>query len=130
MAVISLRVIDPFGSLKHLRILTCIYNFAATPRRFSGGSCASIASSSIRGGLVSHGDIMPKTDSLVVFPSWILHEVLPVEVLSGDWADGRFTINCRIHRVGARRVPQPWQPSILPHQGTIVLITRARLLIP
>jgi SM-20-related protein len=95
--------IDTFGSLKHVRILSCVYYFAVTPRRFSGGVLRlySLPRPSAGGRLAPHADIMPETDSLVVFPSWLLHEVLPVKVPSGDWTHGRFTINCWIHRVGA-----------------------------
>ena len=82
---------------KDLRILSCIYYFAVTPRRFSGGE------------LRLHGfpmpgtrrpiiDIAPETDMLVMFPSWMEHEVLPVQVPSGAWMDHRFSFNCFIHR--------------------------------
>lgn len=40
----------------------------------------------------------PETDTLVAFPSWLRHEVLPVRVPSGDWADCRFSINCWLLR--------------------------------
>ena len=52
------------------------------------------------GAAAPHVDIVPETDTLVVFPSWMSHEVLPVRVPSGAWIDRRFTINCWIHRVG------------------------------
>jgi Rps23 Pro-64 3,4-dihydroxylase Tpa1-like proline 4-hydroxylase len=93
--------IDTDERLGRVRVLSCVYYFAATPRRFSGGelrlygfptlSRAAAAAPSV--------DIHPDADTLVVFPSWLRHEVLPVRVPSGAWADGRFTINCWIHRL-------------------------------
>lgn len=104
--------IDTFGNLKQVRILTCIYYFAATPRRFTGGLLRlhGFPRPSAQGGLASHVDIMPETDSLVVFPSWLRHEVLPVDVPSRAWVDGQFTINCWIHRVStpAHAAPTAW----------------------
>ena len=47
-------------------------------------------------------DVAPETDTFVAFPSWMRHEVLPVRVRSGAWADRRFAINCWIHRVAGR----------------------------
>ena len=49
-------------------------------------------------GIPVFADIEPETDSLVAFPSWLRHEVLPVRIPSAAWADGRFTINCWLHR--------------------------------
>jgi hypothetical protein len=43
-------------------------------------------------------DIEPDFDTLVFFPSWFPHEVLPVLVPSGRFLDSRFAINCWIHR--------------------------------
>jgi hypothetical protein len=43
-------------------------------------------------------DIEPEYDTLVFFPSWSPHEVLPVHVPSGRFMDSRFDINCWIHR--------------------------------
>jgi Rps23 Pro-64 3,4-dihydroxylase Tpa1-like proline 4-hydroxylase len=94
--------IDTFETLNRLRILSCVYYFATTPRRFSGGILRlhGFPTSSSKSGLEPPiVDIMPETDSLVVFPSWLRHEVLPVEVPSKAWANGRFTINCWVHRV-------------------------------
>jgi SM-20-related protein len=86
-----------------IRVLSCVYYFSATPRPFSGGE------------LRLHGfpkrmapgeamppafyvDIEPESDTLVIFPSWLRHEVRPVRVPSGAWADSRFTVNCWMHR--------------------------------
>jgi Rps23 Pro-64 3,4-dihydroxylase Tpa1-like proline 4-hydroxylase len=88
---------------RSIRVLSCVYYFAATPRRFSGGELRLFGLPKFAaGGGASPDtifiDIEPKTDSLVVFPSWLRHQVLPVRVPSGRWADARFTVNCWIHR--------------------------------
>ena len=96
--------IDTFETLDRVRILSCVYYFASTPRRFSGGILrlhGFPTSSAKSGGQPQIAEIMPETDSLVIFPSWLRHEVLPVEVPSRAWADGRFTINCWIRRASA-----------------------------
>jgi SM-20-related protein len=94
--------LDTLDRSTRLRILSCVYYFAAVPRRFTGGA------------LRLHGfpdpfgrrerpviDIASETDMLVMFPSWMEHEVLPVRVPSGAWSDHRFSINCWIHRVAS-----------------------------
>ena len=95
--------IDTQTGQKRVRILSCIYYFAATPHRFSGGELqlygfpqrSSAGTEPTRSPFV---ELAPETDSLIFFPSWLRHEVLPVRVPSGAWADSRFTINCWIHR--------------------------------
>jgi Rps23 Pro-64 3,4-dihydroxylase Tpa1-like proline 4-hydroxylase len=98
--------IDTQTGQRRVRILSCIYYFAATPHRFSGGELRlygfpqrSVAGTEpVRPAFV---ELAPETDSLIFFPSWLRHEVLPVRVPSGAWADSRFTINCWIHRAEA-----------------------------
>jgi SM-20-related protein len=87
--------VDTQKMADRVRVVSCIYYFASTPRAFRGGE------------LRLHGfplpsatkepvfvDVAPETDTLVVFPSWLRHEVLPVHVPSGKWSDCRFSINC------------------------------------
>jgi SM-20-related protein len=93
--------IDTFETLDRVRILSCVYYFAATPRRFGGGILRlyGFPSLSAKNGLEPQiVDIEPETDTLLVFPSWLRHEVLPVDVPSRAWVDGRFTITCWIRR--------------------------------
>jgi hypothetical protein len=79
-----------------------VYYFAATPRRFNGGELRLHGFPKRSAGPeiepAPHVDIAPETDTLVAFPAWLPHEVLPVRVPSGAWADGRFTFNCWLHR--------------------------------
>jgi Rps23 Pro-64 3,4-dihydroxylase Tpa1-like proline 4-hydroxylase len=94
--------IDTDERLGRVRVLSCVYYFAATPRRFSGGELRLHGLPTLSGskadGEPPFVDIVPETDSFVVFPSWLRHEVLPVRVSSKEWLDSRFTINCWIHR--------------------------------
>jgi SM-20-related protein len=94
--------VDTLKEVERVRILSCVYYFAETPRRFSGGELR------LRGfpdpvretdGPVV--DITPEADKLVIFPSWLKHEVLPVHVPSNAWRDSRFSVNCWIHRAPA-----------------------------
>jgi len=94
--------IDTDERLNRVRVLSCVYYFAATPRRFSGGELRLYGLPTLSAGRKPEPapcvDVAPETDTLVVFPSWLRHEVLPVRVPSGAWRDQRFTINCWIHR--------------------------------
>ena len=96
------RHIDTAETTGRIRILSCIYYFATTPRRFQGGELRlhGLPTLSTAGAAAPPVDIVPETDTLVVFPSWMSHEVLGVRVPSGAWLDRRFTINCWIHRAG------------------------------
>jgi hypothetical protein len=94
---------DAFVKAGGVRVAACIYYFAATPRRFTGGGLRLYGFPKLFGGDPSASppfvDVASETDSLVVIPSWLRHDVLPVRVGSGAWIDGRFTITCFIHRV-------------------------------
>ena len=97
--------IDTDDRLTRVRILSCVYYFAAEPRRFSGGELRlyglpALSADGVRGFV----DVMPETDTMVIFPSWLRHEVLPVRVPSGEWAHSRFTLNCWLHRAAANGV--------------------------
>jgi SM-20-related protein len=73
------------------------------PRPFTGGELRLYgfpkwATPGERATPLPYVDIEPETDTLVIFPSWLRHEVRPVRVPSGAWSHSRFTINCWIHR--------------------------------
>ena len=92
--------LDTSEEVRRMRILSCVYYFAATPRRFTGGLLRLHGFPDRSGGRERPiVDVTPETDTLVMFPSWMEHEVLPVRVPSGAWRDHRFSINCWIHRV-------------------------------
>jgi len=93
------RHIDTFTQKEGLtsdRIISAVYYFHALPKAFSGGALRLHS-------LADHQeapfvDIEPDFDTLVFFPSWFPHEVLPVHVPSGRFLDSRFAISCWIHR--------------------------------
>jgi SM-20-related protein len=94
--------VDTVERVERVRVLSCIYYFAETPRRFSGGELRLHGlPDPFRGSARPIVDVVPDTDKLVIFPSWLDHEVLPVHVPSKVWRDGRFTANCWIYRACA-----------------------------
>jgi SM-20-related protein len=95
--------VDTSERLTKVRVLSCVYYFGVTPRPFSGGHLRLYAMptlSAAKGAPMSNFvDVPPDTDTMVVFPSFLRHEVLPVSVPSKAWIDSRFTINCWVCRV-------------------------------
>ena len=83
------------NSKLHRRI-GAVYYFHRTPKVFSGGALRiySFEVTADRGTFV---DIEPTNNTLVFFPSWFPHEVLPVVCPSGRFEDSRFAINCWVH---------------------------------
>ena len=79
------------------RIISGVYYFHTQPKSFVGGVLRlhSLAATGEPGTFV---DIEPDNDTLVFFPSWFPHEVLPVACPSGRFEDSRFAINCWVHR--------------------------------
>jgi Rps23 Pro-64 3,4-dihydroxylase Tpa1-like proline 4-hydroxylase len=69
------------------REITFVYFLHGEPRPFLGGELSIRAST-----------VTPRGDTLVLFPSCSVHEVLPVHVPSRAFADSRFTVNGWIHR--------------------------------
>ncbi len=80
-----------------VRLVSAVYYFHVEPRRYSGGALRlhPIGSHGASGQCV---DIEPQHNALVSFPSWALHEVLPVRCPSRSFADSRFAINCWLLR--------------------------------
>lgn len=87
--------VDTHELTDRVRVISCIYYFSRTPLAFSGGELRlhgfPVGSATKEPAFV---DVMPERDTLVAFPSWLRHEVLPVHVPSGHWADHRFSVNC------------------------------------
>jgi Rps23 Pro-64 3,4-dihydroxylase Tpa1-like proline 4-hydroxylase len=77
------------------RRITCVYYFSRTPRPFTGGQLRlhpwpiplKAASREVL-------DVEPECDSMIMFPSILPHEVLPVRSASGRWSDRRFSLTC------------------------------------
>jgi SM-20-related protein len=77
----------------HDRMITAVYYFHRQPKAFSGGE------------LLLHpfspGEplrIEPRSNRLAVFPAFLLHQVLPVSVPSGKFADSRLSVSCWFDR--------------------------------
>jgi SM-20-related protein len=85
------------AGLTNRRVISAVYYFHRIPKSFSGGALRiySFEAAEDRGTFV---DIEPTNDTLVFFPSWFPHEVLPVVCPSGRFEDSRFAINCWVHR--------------------------------
>jgi SM-20-related protein len=93
------RHIDTVTHLAHKgrsRMISAVYYFHVLPKAFSGGTLRlhSLAASGQQGTFV---DIAPDYDTVVFFPSFFPHEVLPVKCASGQFLDSRFAINFWIH---------------------------------
>jgi Rps23 Pro-64 3,4-dihydroxylase Tpa1-like proline 4-hydroxylase len=83
-----------YDEVKSIRVLSGVYYFNADPKAFTGGSLRLFAI----GAKDQFADIEPVCNSLLVFPSWAPHEVLPVSCPSKRFIDSRFAINCWFHR--------------------------------
>jgi Rps23 Pro-64 3,4-dihydroxylase Tpa1-like proline 4-hydroxylase len=85
-----------------VRVLSGVYYLHREPKVFTGGLLR-IYSLLAPGRFV---DIEPVHNTLVTFPAWVPHEVLPVSCPSGDFMDSRFAVNCWLYalRPGAERV--------------------------
>lgn len=65
-------------------VISSITTFWKTPKKFSGGNLT-----------FTEFDYTPKMDynSMVIFPSFVIHGVTPVELNNNDGINGRYTIN-------------------------------------
>ncbi len=83
------------------RELTYVYYFHRQPKGFSGGELR-IYDIVIRNNMYQAAEtshlVEPHHNSIVFFPSYHLHEVLPIHCPSQQFQDGRFTINGWIRR--------------------------------
>lgn len=86
------------------RVLSYVYYFQSRPRAFFGGELK-LYEPRVENGVDVTGEIYsliaPKDNSIIFFPSHMMHEVLPTYVPSGAFSDSRFTVNgwirtCRV----------------------------------
>lgn len=83
------------------REMTFVYFLFAEPRKFSGGELRVFDTAAVAGGLTPNErsqTIVPRNNLAVFFPSRYEHEVLPVRVPSGSFADSRFSVTGWVHR--------------------------------
>ncbi|MEJ2410379.1 MAG: 2OG-Fe(II) oxygenase [Novosphingobium sp.] len=76
------------------RAVTGVYYFNRQPKAFSGGELRLLPFDWKAKGSLNAVELTPQHDSLVLFPSWVPHEVLPICSSSSDFLDSRFAINC------------------------------------
>ena len=76
--------------------MSAVYYFHVQPLGFSGGELVIHPF-----GLSEASVIEPRDNRLVVFPSFALHEVLPVVCPNDGFASARFSINCWLRRAKA-----------------------------
>jgi len=87
--------LNPHRATETIRALSGVFYLHAQPRRFSGGQLRLYPSAS--GTVDRFIDVEPDHNSFVAFPSWLLHEVMPVRCPSGLFQDSRFSVNCWVH---------------------------------
>jgi SM-20-related protein len=80
----------------HIRFLSGVYYFHAKPKAFTGGALRLLAIRDRTGS--DFVEIEPAHNSLVIFHSWVPHEVMPVVCPSRCFDASRFSINCWFYR--------------------------------
>ncbi len=79
------------------RVLSAVYYMHSNPKGFSGGELK-IYPLEIMPGDDEPVVLEPKHNSLLIFQSYVHHEVLPVVCPGATFRDYRFAINCWIHK--------------------------------
>jgi Rps23 Pro-64 3,4-dihydroxylase Tpa1-like proline 4-hydroxylase len=83
------------------RTVTFVYFFHREPCPFAGGELRIYDTVNDNGRTAPSGgwrSIYPAQNQVVFFPSYYLHEILPVSSPSGAFVDRRFTVNGWLHR--------------------------------
>lgn len=79
------------------RVLSAVYYFHAEPKAFSGGELR-LYSFGAKEDEGNFAEVQPEQNTLLAFPSWVLHEVLQVRCPSRRFSDSRFNVNFWVHR--------------------------------
>ena len=79
------------------RRITAVYYYFRQPQQFTGGDIR-LYHLGAGPGSDKRVAIPPAQNSLVVFPSWVGHDVTPIHCPSADFADSRFAVNCWLHQ--------------------------------
>jgi SM-20-related protein len=87
--------LNPRRESETIRALSGVYYFHTEPKAFTGGQLRLYPSAT--GAVDRYFDVEPEHNSFAVFPSWLMHEVMPVQNPSGRFEESRFSINCWIH---------------------------------
>jgi Rps23 Pro-64 3,4-dihydroxylase Tpa1-like proline 4-hydroxylase len=79
------------------RLLTYVFYFHADPKAFTGGDLRLYdyypGATAGQAHAETYATVTPENNMIVLFPSWVVHEVMPIHCPTGKFADGRFTIN-------------------------------------
>jgi SM-20-related protein len=79
------------------RVISAVYYFFNEPRQFEGGELL-LHPFNFMKGEDSPITLSPINNSLVIFPSFGMHEVLPVSCPNVEFKNWRFAINCWINK--------------------------------
>lgn len=90
--------IDTPLSFQSVRVISFVHYAFEAPPGFTGGELRLFGWEKPGSDQRDVCDIQPENDMLVAFPSWLQHEVLPVQVPSRRWMSNRFSVNAWIHR--------------------------------
>ena len=90
---------DP-SSKTHTRMLTGVYYYHRVPQQFTGGAIR-LFDLGAKPDSANFREIPPTHNTLLLFPSFVGHQVMPIRCESGAFADARFSINCWLHRAPA-----------------------------
>jgi SM-20-related protein len=106
------------------RLISAIYYFHRQPQGFTGGNlrlhgfaAPQAASAASAASVAPTVDIAPRHNRLVVFPSWLPHEVLSVHCAGGNFADSRFAVNLWLTRNQPAAGHAFTRPEANPRQG-------------
>ena len=83
------------------RLITFVYFFYREPKPFTGGELFLFDTDLVDGEYQSPGpyfSIAPEQNRILFFVSEYLHEVRPVQCISNNFMDSRFTVNGWLHR--------------------------------
>jgi SM-20-related protein len=79
------------------RVISMVYYLHTRPKQFSGGNLR-LHTLPIGEEEVEPVDISPDHNSLLAFPSFAPHEVLPIVAPGVEFKDWRFAVNCWVHK--------------------------------
>jgi SM-20-related protein len=82
---------------KSYRVISAIYYVNSEPKKYTGGHLR-LYPFPLGSGNDEPVDIIPENNSLVIFPSYAPHEVLPVVAPGLEFKDWRFAVNCMVHK--------------------------------
>lgn len=82
------------------RVLSAVYYMHGAPKVFSGGGLRIFPMPAMPGNDLPVV-VAPTHDSLLVFQSYVRHEVMPIVCPGAAFKDYRFAVNCWIHKANA-----------------------------